>query len=240
MEKDKKEKEKMENEMDWSTIDRIGEEGKMWELLKVIPQSKWNYANDPDYPRWTVLDATLLGNNPAALAKLLQSGLFNVKDYEFKVIDFETTIAYDLAEFDDYELLQVVCAAGAYLTAMYTYGYGKMFTDTAFTVSSRSKDLRCAKLLIASGCRIEHEKALIKLYPHGNREAEIGNEKELQAFQDGVVECRKTVIALLVVKRRQNTSTTFVKRWVKYDRYIIHEIAKEVWVTRSTENEKWQ
>lgn len=49
---------------------------------------------------------------------------------------------------------------------------------------------------------------------------------------DSLKKCKETIIALLVAKKRSNTLPRSGNHLLKYDRFILHDIAREIWTRR--------
>lgn len=105
-------------------------------------------------------------------------------------------------------------------------------SENALHEALESKNNKAARILIENGAIInEHD--LISI-------ADI----EILNHQERVQNCRQVIITLLVAKKRsKNFIGSPTKRnrietrgkfltLIKYDRFIIHEIAKEIWTTR--------
>lgn len=170
----------------------------------------WKYVRVQTRP--IPLHAGAQDDNAKAIAALIQNGADPDACCENGTSAVHVASAnYSLAA------LQVLCVAGARLTT--AAGPPNMLV-TPLDAALLSRGLRCATFLVANGVRVESiSKHLEERIPHYLRE-----------LQRGVLACRSAVVTLLLVKQKK-------RGWSHVDKFLMREIAFDVWCTR--DDEKW-
>lgn len=120
------------------------------------------------------------------------------------------TPAIVACEKDNDSVLELLVAGGADLTTPTSSGY------TTLGVALRCRRRSCVQILIANGVRLKAARN------------HWGMIDEMRPFEQSVLRCRSTVAALLTAKR--------VAALHLWDRFLLCEIALQVWATRTDEN----
>ena len=179
------------------------------ELLLTLPRARWT---ERDLQGQTLLHYAAQAPNVVALVLLIQSGL---------PVDARTTgqrtPAHIAACNDQSRALEVLCAAGADLTALAE----SRRTPLDYALSPPVRDA-CVRVLLANGMRLSTVKEDFRRFIT----------PELEAFERGVLRCRGAVVALLRVKR---VCGQLLVRW---DRYLLRQMALDLWATRCAK--EWQ
>ena len=193
---------KQGSDIDWISFDTAGETGKLLELLSRLPREHWTERDELEY---TLLHYACRGPNVAALVALLQSGLVDVDE----LANWRSTAAHEAAVYSQPRVLEVLCAAGADLQVICSNDR----TALDFALESLIPG-ETVRVLVANGVRLstasDYHRRLIT--------------PEMEKFEQGVLHCRKAVIAMLRLKKA-------AQLW-HMDRFLIREIGFAIWTTR--------
>lgn len=182
--------------------------GKLMELLEKFPRERWI---ERDSANSTLIHVACYGSNVKAVVALAQSGLVDVNACD----DWQRSAAHCAAAFQQPDILEILCAAGANMRVSDFYNY--TFIDHA--LANAHKNDKCIRVLLANGARLSMARSNHDLIT-----------PELKAFERGVLKCRVAVVAILRVKR--------AGKLVHWDKFLLKELSIYVWTTRYDKN--WQ
>lgn len=170
-------------------------------LLERIPHTRWMEQG----PAGTLLHYAGRGDNVAATVALLAHGL-DVNALGYAHGNFPVHVA----SVGQTRVLEVLCAAGASLRIR------SIVDDTPLirAIYNLPCAAGCVRFLVANGVRLS-------TVPKGS---DYRITPELRAFEQGVLQCRSAVVAVLGLKRRN------VLR--KVDRWVVREMCFAIWATR--------
>ena len=194
--------------LEWSAMSAAGKSGRLLEWLVKLPRARWR---ERDSDGNTLLHFACRGPNVAAAVVLVQSGLVDVNART----KWGSAPTHWTIWCEQTRMLEVMCAAGAYLQARNNAEYTPIVYALRDVHRHRSET---ARVLLANGVRLStvHEGYRDLITP------------ELEAFERGVLRSRAAVVAMLRVKKAGQ-----LWRW---DKFLLRELAYAVWATR-TEDE---
>lgn len=196
--------------MDFFTIEYAGKDGRMIKILEKIPRELWSMHDNDGL---TLLHYACCGPNNTAVVILCKSNVVNVH----AVSVYQTTPAHDAANYAQSDIMELLCAMRSNIN--HANIAGRRPID--FSLQSGYKDQhKTTRVLIANGVRLKN------VHPEVRRYVNV----ELFKFEQGVISCRKAVLAMLHIKKAG-------KLW-RWDKYLLREISFAIWATRY--NTKWQ
>lgn len=198
--------------VDFDDVEQASREGRLMDLLKIIPKDHWLDINDgdphnADTGNWSLLHYACTGDNGEAARVLIEHGV----DKDGWTFDEETPmlIASRLLQYGPFEML-LRLGASPYILDFEGFGVW----DDVISYSYRDTAIKFGRLLLMHNVK-----------PNGK----FGSiPDELMELKHGIDRCRLAIIALLRVKRVGNL-------W-NWDKFLLREIAYSVWATRS---ENW-
>lgn len=196
--------------MDFSTIEYAGKDGRMIKILEKIPRELWSMHDNDGL---TLLHYACRGPNNMAVVILCKSNVVNVH----AVSVYQTTPAHDAANYAQSDIMELLCA----MRSNINHANIARRRPIDFSLQSGYKDQhKTTRVLIANGVRLK------KVHPEVRRYVNV----ELLKFEQGVISCRKAVLAMLRIKKAG-------KLW-RWDKYLLREIGFAIWATRYAN--KWQ
>lgn len=196
--------------MDFFTIEYAGKDGRMIKILEKIPRELWSMHDNNGL---TLLHYACCGPNNTAVVILCKSNVVNVHALSI----YQTTPAHDAANYSQSDIMELLCAMR--LNINHANIADRRPIDLALQTGYKDQH-KTTRVLIANGVRLEN------VHPEVRRFITA----ELLKFEQGVISCRKAVIAILRVKKAGQ-----LRQW---DKFLLREISFAIWATRY--NTKWQ
>lgn len=195
--------------IDWNAFRSAHSNGKFIDLLLSLPRDSWYERNG--WNGYTLLQNACVGPNVSAVVALL---LFCDPAYINICNAFGHTAAHFAAANAQPRILEILCARGADVQYYNDIVCGVI----EFALNSNCES--CVRVLLANGVRLSNVKSSYR---------DLITD-ELKKFEQGVLRCRKAVVALIRLKKA-------AQLWY-VDKYLLREIGFAIWATRC--DEKWQ
>lgn len=203
----------METEIDWTHVAVESIEGRLMEILRLLPRDQWQSS--------FIWYACKSDKNIPALIALLQNGA-NVNEDPFRGRYVMWSPLLEAFQYRQSHTFKVLLAAGACQTIINPeYRDETHCILKAYNFIITDIDVSCLKILISNGTRLSQMDLPKKCI------------EALVQFEQGVLRCRDVIVILLGLKKRRNAigQLSILK---KLDRFLIQQIlAVEIWTTRA-------
>lgn len=190
-------------------------------LLRAVPRAEWEQLT---WRGQTLLHIAAAGIDLPAVVALI-AAKFDLNAFD---VLHETPVHY-AARHGDVRVLELLCASGANVNVRCNHGYSPL-----------RRAIMCAnevhaRVLVANGVRMSGTREFFENSKRASRRHDwpllcTNLVRRLEAFERGVLKCRRAVVTMLRVKRKVNLS-----RW---DKFLLREVAYAIWATRY--DKQWQ